>query len=454
MSLSKKEDWCMPPRGYRRKRNIWRYKGPSHLWRYGGRTAPIPDSFINNTTCASGRNAYPQFLTGFFLQFPILSGTDLCPFSKSMVENGVFLRGLRNKIGGPSCFPQALCDKKKQVCDGAEKRLEGMDSDANTFTTREVMWEIYTGDEEGREEWYTKSMMFWNEVDASVNGMLCGYGRLSSRDLMGSHKFLMDCFKTLKTDWHESRVVALDCGAGIGRITKNLLVHFCDEVDLVEPIQRFLELARRDLHFDFMGTKLRNVNYFHYTLQDFVPPAERYDFIWMQWCIAYLTDVDLVELLKRAKLGLKPGGFIIVKENIAKSGFVLDKEDASVTRSDAYFRTIFQESGLYVYKHRKQNAFPRELFEVRMYCLTAEFKKKKKKSKKGKTESKPIVSKSIKEEQAPVDPHSRSLWGWGWGNAFSKENEGALRKKVGPPKATERPVTLASCSEQAWETGG
>ncbi|KAL2610048.1 hypothetical protein R1flu_028621 [Riccia fluitans] len=388
MALVKRGDWCMPPPNYRRKRKVWRNKGPSRLWRYGGRTAPVPDSFVNNATCTSGRPAYPQFLNGFFLQFPMLSGTDLCPFGKAMVQNGVFLRGLRNRIGGPTCFPQALCDKKKQVCEGGARREEGLDSDGNTFITREVMWELYTGDEESRDEWYTKGMNFWSDVDASVNGVLCGYGRISSRDLMDSHKFLMDCFKSLKPDWHETRVVALDCGAGIGRVTKNLLVHHCDEVDLVEPIERFLEVARRDLHFDFMGTKLRNVNYFHYLLQDFVPPAERYDLIWIQWCVGHLTDIDLVEFLQRAKLGLKPGGFIILKENISKSGFVLDKEDASVTRSDRYFRDLFQEAGLYVYKNRKQTAFPRELFEVHMYCLTAEFKKKKRKSKKGKKESK------------------------------------------------------------------
>lgn len=154
--------WCMPPANYREKRYKIRDKGPSHLRRYGGRTAPIPDSFLQNATCRSGRQAYPEFLYDFFLEFPVLAGTDLCPFGKCMVQNGVFLRGLRNRVGGPSCFPQALCDKKKQVCEGTARMEEGLDSDGNTFSTREVMWEIYTGDETGRTEWYTKGVNYWS----------------------------------------------------------------------------------------------------------------------------------------------------------------------------------------------------------------------------------------------------------------------------------------------------
>ena len=33
-------------------------------------------------------------------------------------------------------------------------------------------------------------------------------------------------------------LVAVDCGAGIGRITQGLLLQFCKEVDLVEPLVR------------------------------------------------------------------------------------------------------------------------------------------------------------------------------------------------------------------------
>ncbi|KAL2610045.1 hypothetical protein R1flu_028618 [Riccia fluitans] len=315
------------------------------------------------------------------------------------------LQGLcdkRNRVGGLTCFLQALGDEKEQkvVSEGGET-MEGLDSEGNTLSTREVMWETYTGDEKSREEWYTKGVDYWSAVEASVDGVLGGYGSISGRDIMDSSKFLTDCLKTLKPDWPESSMVALDCGAGVGRVTKNFLMHYFNEVDLVEPVQQLIEVAQRDLQLDFdsLGTKMRKVNFFNCPLQEYVPPPERYDIIWIQWCIGHLTDVDLIQFFNRAKLGLKPGGFIILKENIAKSGFVLDKVDFSVTRSDPYFRDLFQQGGVYVYQHRKQTAFPRELFEVHMYCLTTEFKKckskskSKSKSKKGKRGNRPGIIK-------------------------------------------------------------
>jgi len=44
-----------------------------------------------------------------------------------------------------------------------------------------------------------------------------------------------------------SKVFALDCGAGIGRITRNLLIKFFKHVDLVEQNPKFLEVAKISL---------------------------------------------------------------------------------------------------------------------------------------------------------------------------------------------------------------
>lgn len=44
-----------------------------------------------------------------------------------------------------------------------------------------------------------------------------------------------------------SKTFALDCGAGIGRITKNLLIKHFKHVDLVEQNSKFLEVAKISL---------------------------------------------------------------------------------------------------------------------------------------------------------------------------------------------------------------
>ena len=38
-----------------------------------------------------------------------------------------------------------------------------------------------------------------------------------------------------------------DCGAGVGRVSQNLLLHHFQEVDLVEPSHHYIETARKAL---------------------------------------------------------------------------------------------------------------------------------------------------------------------------------------------------------------
>ncbi|KAJ9538427.1 hypothetical protein OSB04_031160 [Centaurea solstitialis] len=163
-----------------------------------------------------------------------------------------------------------------------------------------------------------------------------------------------------------------NCGSGIGRVTKNLLIRYFNEVDLLEPVSHFLDAARENLAPEnlLVSEEHKAANFYCTPLQEFSPDAGRYDVIWIQWCIGHLADDDFVSFFKRAKAGLKPGGFFVLKENLARSGFVLDNEDKSITRSDVYFKELFTRCGLNIYKLKDQKGFPDELFPVRMYALT------------------------------------------------------------------------------------
>ncbi|CAM8905928.1 unnamed protein product [Rhodiola kirilowii] len=255
----------------------------------------------------------------------------------------------------------------------------GMDSDGRTFTSADEMWREAIGHDgdalntcNNKAQWYHDGVAYWQNVEASVDGVLGGYGHVNDQDIKGSEEFL----KLLLNERLriKSHLVALDCGSGIGRITKNLLIKHFNEVDLVEPVSHFLEAARENLAPGcVVGMDQHSaVNFFCTSLQEFAPESGRYDVIWVQWCIGHLTDDDFVSFFKRAKTGLKPGGFFILKENIARTGFVLDKEDRSITRSDLYFRHLFKQCGLHLYKIKDQKGLPDELFAVKMYALTTD----------------------------------------------------------------------------------
>ncbi|CAN1249067.1 Alpha N-terminal protein methyltransferase 1, partial [Linum perenne] len=136
-----------------------------------------------------------------------------------------------------------------------------------------------------------------------------------------------------------------DCGSGFGRITKNLLLKYFNEVDLLEPVSHFLDAARESLSGEAVvaGSDTHKASNF--------------------FCVPL-------------QAGLKPGGCFVIKENIAQTGFVLDKDDRSITRSDLYFKDLFRRCGLHLYKTKDQRGFPKELFAVKMYALTTDVTKR------------------------------------------------------------------------------
>ncbi|XP_008793567.2 alpha N-terminal protein methyltransferase 1 [Phoenix dactylifera] len=276
----------------------------------------------------------------------------------------------------------------------------GLDSDGRGFSSSREMWreEIGIGEAEGgskRHEWYRKGIAYWQAVEASVDGVLGGYGHVNEVDVKGSEAFLNTLLPN-RFGTERRHLVALDCGSGIGRVTKNLLLRYFNEVDLVEPVSHFLEAARENLALDGDSEKdaHKAVNFYCVPLQEFTPEAGRYDVIWIQWCVGQLPDDDFISFFKRAKAGLKPNGLFVVKENIARKGFVLDKEDHSITRSDLYFKELFNQCGLYIYSTKDQKGFPEEIFPVKMYALVTE-KPKVASNRRAKTQRhKPAVIKS------------------------------------------------------------
>lgn len=90
------------------------------------------------------------------------------------------------------------------------------------------------------------------------------------------------CFFLLKEgEGKTGTSCALDCGAGIGRITKRLLLPLFNTVDLVDVTQEFLDKAKT-----YLGEESKRVgNYICTGLQEFTPECGRYDVIWIQWVI-------------------------------------------------------------------------------------------------------------------------------------------------------------------------
>ncbi|CAE8585379.1 unnamed protein product [Polarella glacialis] len=237
----------------------------------------------------------------------------------------------------------------------------GGDNQGAAYQTVGDLWKAELASEEQRKSWYQKGTEYWDGQEASINGVLGGYPETHGPDIRESRRFL-DMVRLAPNPPTFGTV--LDCGAGIGRVTSGLLLSEFQVVDLVEPNQRLLDQARKEI------TDQKAERFVASSLESFEPELGRYDVIWAQWVLLYLPDDDLIAFFQRCIKGLKQDGWLFVKENVVIQGnFVVDKEDNSISRTDAHYKEIFRKSGLSLEHEITQAAWPSDLIPVRMYAL-------------------------------------------------------------------------------------
>lgn len=90
-----------------------------------------------------------------------------------------------------------------------------------------------------KDKFYADALSYWSNLPPTVDTMLGGFAYISDTDVKGSTKFI----KKLMSQHKVGSTRALDCGAGIGRVSKNLLLPLFGTVDMLEVTQQFLDEA-------------------------------------------------------------------------------------------------------------------------------------------------------------------------------------------------------------------
>lgn len=145
----------------------------------------------------------------------------------------------------------------------------GMATDGGTFPSIEAMWKS-----QDLSNWYHKSKDYYEENCATtVDGVLGGIGHISDIDLQGSREFLDNVLEKLPS---QTRTIfkdgtAAECGAGIGRVSKGLLLDYCKQCHLVEASSRLLSAAP-----DYIGNGASRCRFYCSELQDWEPLENRY----------------------------------------------------------------------------------------------------------------------------------------------------------------------------------
>ena len=221
--------------------------------------------------------------------------------------------------------------------------------------------------------WYDTVVTHWTKaVSAEDNdGVLGGWGCVDEEDARGSLAFLAQTLGVPAAQWPIAGYRALDCGAGIGRVTGAVLLKSSERVHLVEVSEALLAQAAVKL-----SEHAARIECSQTSLRDFAPPAGSYNLVWCQWVLGHLTDRDVVALLHRCRSALRPGGALFVKDNAAPSKqcpydgkYMLDEENAGVIRTHNHLWALARAAGFKLSKTALQTNFPEGLYPVRMYCF-------------------------------------------------------------------------------------
>jgi protein N-terminal methyltransferase len=214
-------------------------------------------------------------------------------------------------------------------------------------------------------------------------------------DALGSRQFLQhlrpdlctvpSAIRPLSLPPPSHRTRAVDVGAGVGRVTSDVLLHLVQDVVLLEPVESFVQEALRratasarpgapgapadEPRWKGLASGEKSVTLVRGTLQAFdparpfagdgttvlarvgytPPPASAdakaeedggFDVVWCQWCLGHLSDADLVAFFRRCRAALREprNSVVVVKENLCRDGkdgaprAVFDESDSSLTR--------------------------------------------------------------------------------------------------------------------------
>jgi AdoMet dependent proline di-methyltransferase len=270
--------------------------------------------------------------------------------------------------------------------------IKGMDDKGNFYSCHE---DLTRAQSLNGPEFYMANSLYWSGggggglTDDEVMVGDTGGVQDAVEGLLFLDRFLLHCKTTPNTMAATPAATtrrfdhAIDVGAGVGRITKLVLLKRYSQVQLVEGDEGWSKRSRvylgrkRAARCSFIQQKLDEV-----TCQDVLRwcdncPSKKVDLIWIQWTLQYLIDADVVTLLTNLAEGLRPGsGIIIVKENrpygnAREDRFQMDVPGGcgnnaryDITRPNHHHHLLFQKAGLSI-------VFAEQGVETNTYVLSA-----------------------------------------------------------------------------------
>lgn len=256
--------------------------------------------------------------------------------------------------------------------------LDGFDNQGDEYETIEEFWALTD-----ERDWYYVLDKYWKNKKANIDDMLGGMKKeIHKIDIQTSNQIVKTYWprnntnnkKKKKKKKADKQIVkneeyyALDCGAGIGRVTEFVLGLRFDKVDLIEINPDFCKACKERIgHKEYFGDVMAK------SLHEFIPKHNYYHCIWCQWTLEHLSDDDLITFLKNCKKALNKSSkysYCVFKENVCRNNlFFVNISASSIIRHQTVLEGMFEESGLNVVKVLDQKGFPQDLWPQKIFIL-------------------------------------------------------------------------------------
>jgi len=236
---------------------------------------------------------------------------------------------------------------------GAGVPLAGTDDAGNFYASHEQLMDVQ---ESNKAAWYEANKEWW----------VGGYGgSTDSAAMIGDDEGAQDGEEGLR--FLDSLLAArpqlrprhaIDAGAGVGRVTRDVLLKRFETVHLIEADSGWSKRSKV-----YLGKKRAARCTFTCARLECLPTldAESTDVVWIQWTLQYLTDRDAVIALQALAGTLRRHGVLVIKENrpygaAREDRFQLETPSGEegrydITRTDAHHRVLFGMARLEILMH-------------------------------------------------------------------------------------------------------
>lgn len=209
-----------------------------------------------------------------------------------------------------------------------------------------------------KEKIYQQSKQRWQNAQANLVGIMDGFDYVNEIDLIDSCATI----KNLIIKENISTNYAIDCAAGIGRVSEQILTKYFTNIDLLEQDKKFIEFCQKNFA---QNPQVKNI--FCDSLQNFQFNS-LYDTFWIQWGLENLDEKDSINFLIKCKNNLTKNGVIILKENISPEEYI-DIDNGIILRSYQGFADIFVKCNLQIIEQKFIDNWPEGLLPVCTFIL-------------------------------------------------------------------------------------